>query len=800
MTPTSPVYDTITASAPAESPTSQHCSTTPALSTAPYTVFQTALAARLLGISVVPPRQDGTKAPDGCWAEYQKRIPGLPIVQRWYDSGLTGVGFVTGRVSGNLECFEFDDAGTYDQFKVAADVSGLGELVERIEAGYCERTPSGGVHWLYRCETISGNTKLAQRSGPTTEDGKPTRKTLIETRGQGGYVIAAPSHGTVHPSGKPYESVSGGLPSIVTITSEERADLWDLARAFDAFQDRQRKPITDRTPGKTGTRPRDVFNERATWGEILEPHGWTYLYTHGGTEYWRRPGKREGISATVNFGGSDLLYVFSSSTPLEPDTGYSKFAAYAHLNHDGDFTAAARALAEQGYGSLTVRSFNLTDLGNAERLVHRHGDDLLHCEPLGGWLIWDGQRWTTDATGEVQRRAKDTIRSIYGEASAEESDDRRRALSGHARASESGTRIRQAIALAESESGVKVTPDRLDTDPHLLNVLNGTLDLRTGDLLPHRREHRISKLAPVEYHPQATCPTWESFLGRIFAGNEGVIRWVQKAVGYSLTGLTVEQVLFFLHGYGANGKSTFIETLQDLLGDYGRQADFTTFLARQRDSGPRDDIADLRGARLVSAVEVGDGRRLDEMLVKQMTGGDTVKARHLYGKYFTFKPTFKIFLAANHKPHIGGDDEGIWRRIRLIPFTVTIPGAERDRGLGEKLRAELSGILRWAVDGCLAWQREGLGVPPEVEAATQAYRAEMDVLTEFVDEWCELDPRATTRSSALHNAYLAFCREKQIRFPLSQARLKERLESRGLVNRKSNGIMTWFGLDVLRFV
>lgn len=300
-------------------------------------------AARKAGLCVVPPREDGTKAPISEWKRYQHERPASSELKTWYiDLRHTGIGYVTGRVSG-IECFEFDDAATYDAFKSAAVDHDLDELVERIEQGYSDRSPSGGIHWYYRCDEIGGNTALARRPEP----GKPKGRPLIETRGEGGYVIAAPSYGTVHPSRKPYTPLHGNPASIVTITPDERDTLFSLARMFDETPaKRATLPPVQQTGG---ARVGDIFNERASWPDILEPHGWRQVFTRNGVTYWRRPGKDRGVSATTNHGGHDALYVFTSSTQFEPSTGYHKLTAYVMLNHGDDWAAAIRDLAAKGY-------------------------------------------------------------------------------------------------------------------------------------------------------------------------------------------------------------------------------------------------------------------------------------------------------------------------------------------------------------------------------------------------------------------------------------------------------------------
>jgi hypothetical protein len=321
-------------------------------------VRATALAAHAAGICVVPPREDGSKRPIGKWEQYQKKPPEVAQLDRWYGI-CAGVGFVCGRVSGGLELFEFDDAETYGHFMQAAEALGLRDLVDEIENGYCETTPSGGVHWLYRVPTVPGNTKLAQRPGPPDPNtGHPTREVLIETRGEGGYVIVAPSGGNVHRSHKEYRLTSGSVATIAGITYEERDSLWDLARTFDEIP--KPPPVEKPAKAKGGNthsggwivEPGKAYADEHSWEDILEPRGWVKVYTRDDTTYWRRPGKDEGVSATTNHNGSDCLHVFSSSTDLEPNTSYSKFGVYAHWHHGGDFSAAAKALHEErGYGT-----------------------------------------------------------------------------------------------------------------------------------------------------------------------------------------------------------------------------------------------------------------------------------------------------------------------------------------------------------------------------------------------------------------------------------------------------------------
>jgi len=459
-----------------------------------------------------------------------------------------------------------------------------------------------------------------------------------------------------------------------------------------------------------------------------------------------------------------------------------------------EVAAIAKSVARYAPGS-PILSRNRTDLGNAERLKDYAGADLRFVWVWDSWMVWDGRRWKRDGGGEIMRRARDTVRALAAMAEALDDEKQRAGLVKHALKTESAGRLQAMVRLGAcllgEESGA------FDQRPWLLNCRNGTVDLRTGELGPHRRSDLLTKLVPVDFDPISACPRWEAFLLQVMDGSDELVTFLQRAVGYSLTGATVEQVLFLLYGTGANGKSTFTETLRALLGDYATQAEFTTFLARTSDS-VRNDIARLVGARFVSASEAEGGRPLAEAVVKQMTGGDIVTARFLFKEFFEFRPDFKVWLAANHKPSVRGTDHGIWRRIRLVPFAVTIPPERRDKRLLEQLRAELPGILAWAVRGCLAWQREGLGIPPEVLAATESYREEMDVLAGFLAEHCISQGGAFVETKELYAAYGTWAEgagEKK----LSKKWLAMRLAERGFTSgRGLRGVRGWRGLRLRR--
>lgn len=305
-------------------------------------IHQYALKARKLGFSVIPPKQNGTKAPIDYWKNFTKTLPTEDQINSWYAAGRTGVGFVCGRISGNLEVLDFDDRGIWFEYERLAKETGMSELLNKVKHGYMEYTPNG-VHLLYRCSDVSGALKLSYR---ITEQ---SRKTLIETKGEGGFIIVAPTYGAVNKNGS-YVLQSGGLENIAEITPDERQALHNLAKSMGS-QETKQAPVIDSTMLEPdGDRPGDIFNNKASWDDVLLPHGWRRTYSDlSGKTYWTRPGKQTGVSATTNYHDYDLLYVFTTSTQFESNRGYSKFTAYALLNHDGDFELAADDLRQQGY-------------------------------------------------------------------------------------------------------------------------------------------------------------------------------------------------------------------------------------------------------------------------------------------------------------------------------------------------------------------------------------------------------------------------------------------------------------------
>lgn len=441
---------------------------------------------------------------------------------------------------------------------------------------------------------------------------------------------------------------------------------------------------------------------------------------------------------------------------------------------------------------LALATFTDTDIANAQRLVRAHGADI-RFTPERGWLVWDGRRWAADEKGiAVAGFAKETALAIYDEVKNAENRD---ALYQHARRSQSRRAIESMIWLARSENGIAMRLTEFDADPWLLNVRNGTIDLRSGAIREHRREDLLTRFVDIDFNAGATCALWGAFLYRVTGGEADLIGYLQRFVGYLLTGSTREQVLHFFYGLGANGKSVFSEIVEALLADYAIVVSPELVMVR-RHSGIPNDVARLRGVRVALMNETSQGARFDEAKLKDLTGGDSLTGRFLHAEFFDFAPTHKIVIRGNHKPVINGTDEGIWRRLRLVPFTVTIPTDEQDRDLITKLRAELPGILTWAVAGCLEWQAKGLNPPAIITNAVREYREESDVLGRFVEERCASSALAQVKSSAFFTAYQKFCESAGERWIPSKD-LPAEMTRRGFEWKRTKHGGMYYGVELI---
>jgi putative DNA primase/helicase len=335
-----------------------------------------------------------------------------------------------------------------------------------------------------------------------------------------------------------------------------------------------------------------------------------------------------------------------------------------------------------------------------------------YCHPRRVWLLWNGKHWQIDETQKVMQLAMETATSIWEEVAAATDESIRNELVRHAKRSGSQAMLKAMVASAKTEQDIAISPDELDQAPWLLNCQNGTLDLKTGELQRHSRKDLLTKLSPVVYAPEAACPLWLQFLGKVMDGNADMVSFLQRAAGYSLTGITNEQCLFLLWGTGKNGKTTFLEVLKALMGpDYAKPTSSQTFMEK-KGAEISNALAALNGMRIVTAPDLDKNQHLSEALIKQVTGEDEISARFLYGEYFSYKPQFKLWMMANHQPPIRGVDVGIWRRMLKVNFQVQISEADRDRQLMDQLKAELPGILNWALAGLLSLAAGGPAAAP----------------------------------------------------------------------------------------
>jgi putative DNA primase/helicase len=442
-----------------------------------------------------------------------------------------------------------------------------------------------------------------------------------------------------------------------------------------------------------------------------------------------------------------------------------------------------------GDGGPNLLMFPFTDAGNAERIIALYGEDIRYCLEMKRWLIWNGVRWAVDELNTMRQKAKAMARLLYRQAK----DKGERGIQVHARASESYAAITAALGSAASERGIPILAAELDQHPYLLNCTNGVLDLRTGQLLKHNREFLITKLCPVPYLASAVCPRFVGFIEWAMGANpeaevtqrtSRLVRFLQRAFGYALTSDVSEKAVFIFYGEGGNnGKTTLLTVFRNLLGrDYSGQLVIDTVMSmKNTDATARADLADLRGVRLVVTSEVEKEHRLSEGKIKYITAGmGAIKSCRKYENPIEFEATHKLFMDCNHRPVVRGVDDAIWRRLKLIPFEVSISEEEKDLQLGAKLREEFPGILAWAVRGCIAWAKEGLGDPPEVSDAGKEWREHDDPLKEFVDDCCELASDAFVPAADLWVAYALWAKQNGEKYLLGREDFVKRLEAKGL--------------------
>jgi putative DNA primase/helicase len=681
------------------------------------------------------------------------------IRQWWTSHPHANIGIATGAHSG-IDVIDVDVKKKRDgEASLRLLCNGHRSLPPTLEA----RTPSGGRHLIFvECNLRCSSDKLG--SG-------------LDIRAEGGYIVAAPS------------------------VTEQGSYRWLNKSPIASFPDwfmEETRPSTSKPNDSTTVPPVDIAKRVERLREALK-----FLNAAADDrEFWLKVGWAIARDTVQSQDGFDLWLEWSAQSsahdPLRDPTlmrvEYFKKSSELRSNPVTVATIFGRAY-EAGYRPRRP----CTELGNAERFGDAAVQTLRYCPQVQRWLVWNEHRWCFDEDGAALRLAKAVARNIYDEAHDEPDESRRAALGRWAAASESSGQLNAAVTLAQTDERLLVDVSELDSDQWLLGVQNGVLDLRTGALLPPKPELYLTKQAQVEFDPQALCPRWIGFLDRIFAGDAPLISYIQRAIGYSLTGDTMAKTLFFMHGpRGDNGKSTLIETLLSLFGDYGLKTRSEILMRRKdgNDNGATPDRVALRGARLVVAAELSDRQQLDETFLKDVTGGiDRISARDLYQRSISFKPEFKLWLYGNHKPRLRADDDAAWRRIHLIPFEERIPLAEQDPTLGQKLTQEFPGILNWALVGLAECMRGGLAPPEKVLAAVAAYHTEMDTIGRFLSERCELASEGEVRTGDLYRAYKAWIEENGER-PLGNPRFSQELSGRGFKSRTLHGGRIWLCISL----
>lgn len=452
--------------------------------------------------------------------------------------------------------------------------------------------------------------------------------------------------------------------------------------------------------------------------------------------------RRKGLSAA----GIESALLVENQTRCDPPLPDDEIRVIAHSI--GQYTP------EQSAKLSDFDECPVTDLGNARRLVKLFGNQIRYCHTTGKWMMWKGELWVEDMTEDIRHMAYDTLKDAEDQAAAMQNDK----LINKIRSHQATNRINGMLTEAKSMTGI-IRQD-MDKDPLLFNCASHTINLKDLSLHNHNPDDLISKIAPVNYISTAKSEMWEVFLFTVMEGNQELIDFLQRMTGYSMLGNAPEQMFFILFGAGANGKSTFYETIKEALGTYAIEAASDTFLLKRGDPGIPHDMVRMIGKRLILAAETDKGRRLSEAMIKQYTGGKTIVARQLFKEFFEFGATGKIWLITNHKPNIYDSTHAMWRRVMLIPFLYKIPDTLQDKHFGDKLRGtELEGIFNWIVEGYKAWQKQGISPPAEVLAATRDYRDEMDYLGGFLAEECVDDETAHTSSSDLYTAYKKWCED-----------------------------------------
>lgn len=813
--------------------------------------------------SVIPIKTDGTKAPHVAWQAYQRDFPNAGQVRTWFEQQYpgSGVAVICGSISGNLEMLELEGRAytqeSLAQIRAQCEAAGIHDLWDRLtREGYSERTPSGGVHLLYRVidNPVPGNTKIASRYA--TEDEYTDRereiresrpgwravRVLAETRGEGGYVIVAPTSGACHPTGQPWVTMTGSPATILQLTWVDRDQLHACVRAaLNEIRNEVAIPEAPRPPRPAAPdgvlSPGDDFDLRASWtDDWFTRQGWRIHHRTGNEIFWTRPGKdhEDGHSATTGYSadGIDRLYIWSTSTDLPAEQPLRKFFVYAHYEFGGDMGRCAKVLREQGYGTPLIRPLGeldldfggegqeaapreppappqqhdlhspdqlrpdggiiFTDIGYARRMYDRYRDTFRYNAVEKRWYVWHpgASAWSPCDPAQVSMAAEalvdEALRVLDHQLHRGAGDDphllkRLEHLYRRALGATSTARINAIVTRFREQPGITVDADAFDNNLDLLNLGNCTYNLSTGTMSAHDPANMLTMTFAANYDPEAKCPRFEKFMEEVLPDSE-VRAFVQRSLGYSLTGRPTKRALFMLHGPSGTGKSVLTSVITRLFGDYGTTAPATTF--RMKKTETTVDVHQLRGKRFVATSEMPEGALLDEELVKRLTGGDMITSRALYESFHHWRAQCVIWIATNFLPRLSSDDNAIWRRAKTIPMRTQFgpdTGNREIEGLSDILLQERDGILNWLLDGLADYQEHGLGEPDGVRRDLETYRTEMDsVAAWFQDEVRDgaitvvREERAPTQ--LLYQRYSSHCSDEGIQ-PLGRKRFTKRLST-----------------------
>lgn len=789
------------------------------------------------GCSVIPIKADGTKSPMVPWKNYQKLGADLATVKNWFEDlwPRAGVAVICGQVSGNLEMLELEGrANTENVLRDIEDAcvaAGIRSLWDRLTTeGYTELTPSGGLHLLYRVtdHPVPGNEKVASRPAQDDElndqeiqlrsqspNWRPTR-VLAETRGDGGYVIVAPTAGNCHPTGLAWVTLTGSPDSMLNITWEERCLLHQVIRTV--LHVPQQEPqleisgprvVVERDPNAPLT-PVEDFNERASWHEgWFTEQGWRVHHQDGNEIFWVRPGKDwgDGHSATtgVRDGGQDCLYVWSTSTGLPVEVPLTKFMIYAHYKFNGDRSAAARELRSRGFGAPAIpplqplsdddflpREDNaspktlqrhsleilhqdftgreaMTDTGYAGRVRERSINHLRYVTTRKEWYVWHSGSGTWEPDTEciadrvVTEEARRTYDFVLKLQERQSEPEKLKSLAKKAQSYLDDSKHKAVVSKLRSAPGLAISHVVFDLNLDLLTLQNGTLNLNTFELKPHDPNDLSTMCFNAAYDPSAECPNFLKYLNDVVPDPD-IREYLQRAIGYSLLGRPTKRAFFILHGPSGTGKSVFTSVFTELFGSYGTTASSGTFRKPQQSDNPFD-VHGFRDKRFISGSELAQNLDFNENLVKRLCGdGDRMRTRDLYEKNTEWDPRCVIWLATNHLPRLTSDDDAIWRRVRTIPMKVVVKNQKEEiGGYHSILIQEANGLLNWALAGLKDFRRlDGLAEPPVIEKDIANYRNDSDSVMSWytsilADGVYREDPAGRTPAYDAYMEYKTYC-------------------------------------------